>query len=621
MVTFVALPVVAGLWLTAVVEILSWLHLLGNRPAWAVCWAVTTAAGVVAVPRLHRILAGGVSPHLAPPSGWAIALVGGVLVLTFFVAVVSPPNNWDSMTYHNARVMEWWDHGDLGYWYTTIDRQLRMPPLASYFKLALLGLTGNDVLFNLVQWWFFLVSILGAFLLAARLSPGGRASSIAAVLVATLPMAILQSTSTQNDLVVAGYWLVAALFFLRAFDLSAPAPTVNFLLGSAAVGLSWLAKGTGLLFTGPVLTLALVAASRRVKRSTGTARRSWLRAAVLGALLVVLINVGQWGRNKAWFGAVTPASVEIVRPVDYLDSGIAGGFKLAASQLVRNAALQLDSLRFAGLSPGRLIQFVEHLHRWIGVTTDEPALAFQSVRFSSIRGQFLTNESTAGCTWQFLLACLTPGLACLDRRLRTRRLFWWMLALGSVSWVGLCLAVRWMPWNQRLQLPILIWFMVPAGCAVGAMRLPRWLVLAGAAFLFVAAVPCLLFNTTRPLVSWAFLPVRLRETLQPGQPYEATSILRESRWHNYFRGQAAVRPAVESVIQALPAACGPRSVVGLRVSGDMWEYALWIGARHFDRDLRFRHLPPGPVPSDICAVIRSDCAGGRIFCLDASVPR
>ena len=79
---------------------------------------------------------------------WALATVGGILLLTFLIAIISPPNTWDSMTYHNARVLEWWDHGDLSYWYTTNDRLLRMPPLASYFKLALFGLTGNDLLFN-----------------------------------------------------------------------------------------------------------------------------------------------------------------------------------------------------------------------------------------------------------------------------------------------------------------------------------------------------------------------------------------------------------------------------------------------------------------------------------------
>jgi hypothetical protein len=620
--TALAVPLVLGLLVTATAEILSALHLLGSRTAWELCWAATAVVVAIAIPRFHRRFRDdGSGPEMPGLSTSSVAIVGAILLLTLLVAVVTPPNNWDSMTYHNARVMEWWDHGELTYWYTTIDRQLRMPPLASYFKLALFGLTGSDVLFNLVQWGFFVASILAALLLAAILAPGGRASSIAAVLVATLPMAILQSTSTQNDLVVAGYWLAGAVFFIRAFDENTSAPSLEFLLGCAAVGLSWLSKGTGLVFAGPMLAVALGAALRRAGRSTGPARSKWLRTAALGAALALLVNAGPWSRNQTWFGSPMGGSIEVVRPLTYLDAGLSGGLKLVASQLIRSSALQLDSLRFVGLSSDRLIRIVERVHRWMGATTDAPALAFLSVKFSSIRSQFLTDESTAGCTWHFLLACGTSIVVCLNRRMRAQRLLLWAIGLGWVSWLGLCVSVRWMPWNQRLQLPVLMWLMVPAACTLSTAEPPRWLRNAGGAFLLFAALPALFFNTTRPLGPWALLPARLRETLQPGQPYEMTSILSTTRWHNYFRGQPPVRPAVERVIGALPEVCGRRSVVGLRIGGDSWEYALWVGARHFGRDVRFRHVAQGLRPADVCAVIQSDCGAGEAFCLEPDLAR
>jgi hypothetical protein len=616
MTTLLAATVLGGIWLTVAVELFSVFGLLGSRVAWVSFWVATTVLGLFALPRLRSRLDGGCSSPIRRPSPWVLVPLGVILALTLFVAIVSPPNNWDSMTYHNARVMEWWYHGNLSYWYTPNDRQLRMPPLASYFKLALYGLTGNDFLFNLVQWGFFVLSIVAVFPLAARLSPEGRAPPLAILLVATLPMAILQSTSTQNDLVVAGYWLVGAFFFLRAFDRSPPAPTGDFLLGCAAVGLSWLTKGTALLYTGPMLVLVLVTACRRAFRSNEALRRDWLRAAAIGAALVILVNAGHWNRNRAWFSSITAGGSEVIRPATYLDAGVVDGLKLIISQVVRNSALQLDSLRLVGLSSDRLITIVGRVHDWMGINLDEPALAFLSVRFAAIRQQYLINESTAGCTWHFLLACGVSILACLNRRIRSQQLFLGGITLGWLAWLGLCVTVKWMPWNQRLQLPILMWLMVPTACAIGTTRWPRRIVSTGAAFLLVAALPSLFFNVTRPLVSWGFLPVHFREALVPGQPYEMTSILTTSRWHNYFRGQRSVRPAVERVITALPDTCERPSVVGLRIGSDSWEYALWIGARHFGRDLRFRHLPPGPLPPDTCAVIRSDCRSGEPFCLE-----
>jgi len=165
-----------------------------------------------------------------------------------------------------------------------------------------------------------------------------------------------------------------------------------------------------------------------------------------------------------------------------------------------------------------------------------------------------------------------------------------------------------------------MWLMVPTACVIETINWRRWIIFTGAAFLLAAALPSLLFNVTRPLVPLGFLPARLREVLEPTQPYEMASIFATSRWQNYFRGQPSVRPAVERAIADLPEACKGTAVVGLWIGRDSWEYALWIGARHFGRHLRFRHLPPGPLPTDVCAVIRSDCRFGEPFCLGTAAP-
>ncbi|XGB42694.1 MAG: hypothetical protein LVS60_02285 [Nodosilinea sp. LVE1205-7] len=51
-----------------------------------------------------------------------------LLGLSLLVALVAPPNNWDSMTYHMARVMYWIQHQSVAHYPTHNLRQLDSPP-------------------------------------------------------------------------------------------------------------------------------------------------------------------------------------------------------------------------------------------------------------------------------------------------------------------------------------------------------------------------------------------------------------------------------------------------------------------------------------------------------------
>src|ERR1019366_5797763 len=327
---FFAAPVATGLWVVAWVEALSALGLAGSRVAWAVFWGETATLAVAGFAAVRKTVR---ARSVRMPRTAALAVPGAVLAATFVVALAAAPNNWDSMVYHNARVMEWWDHGSIAPWDTSNDRQLRMPPLASYFKLALLGLTGNDVLFNLVQWAFFAFSILAAAALAARLVPSGRAGTWAALLVATIPMAVLQSTSTQNDVVVAGYLLSAAFFLLRTFAADG-VPFRDLALGGAAVGLGLATKGTAYLLAVPLLGAAGGAALGRIARRRRLERRAWAAGLAAAAALVVLPNIGFWWRNVAALGSPVGVAYPVIGPSSFFARGSGRAPALAASQIL-----------------------------------------------------------------------------------------------------------------------------------------------------------------------------------------------------------------------------------------------------------------------------------------------
>ena len=98
---------------------------------------------------------------LVPTADWGIDSAGrqllvGVGLLALIsgtIAIVSPPNTWDSMTYHMSRVMHWIQNGSLLPYPTNCERQLFLNPGAEFrfaISRSFRAATGFP---NMVQWF------------------------------------------------------------------------------------------------------------------------------------------------------------------------------------------------------------------------------------------------------------------------------------------------------------------------------------------------------------------------------------------------------------------------------------------------------------------------------------
>ena len=61
-----------------------------------------------------------------------LIVIAFILVITLIVAISAPPNNYDSLTYHMARVAHWIQQGSVKYYPTAIERQNYAQPLTEY---------------------------------------------------------------------------------------------------------------------------------------------------------------------------------------------------------------------------------------------------------------------------------------------------------------------------------------------------------------------------------------------------------------------------------------------------------------------------------------------------------
>ena len=588
--------------LTAVItEGLSLFHLLGHAGIMT-CWVVVIS--VIGI-RISRGIKSGLSQHIRLPSFriWSrfqkLAFVGVLIILsaTLLCALLGAPNNYDSMTYHNARVMQWLDHGSLENYFTPIDRQIRMPPLASYFRLHLMAMLGNDSLFNSVQWIFFVVCILINSLWAWTLAAEPAALVIAGVFTATLPMAILQSSSTQNDLVVAGYLLSAGFLGTQLLQASTEDKKRKILiLFWTCIGLGFLAKGTSYVYgtvLGVFVTSILLV---HPKRPSG---KSVVTMTSIGLVIVVLLN-GPFLRRNATFNGPNAGAAVVVSTHTWATSPISLSAKRVVSQFARAAGQQYTAFNQTRQTRGFLKQGVKSFHEVLHLPINDEEIG-RDDHFQAFDANYLTHEDYAGNPIHFFLAFFLLVLVFLVPRLRKNTEVTTFFFCAFCIWAAAAIEIKFMAYNSRLLMPPLLFFAAPVAITltqfISSKRAQTWLV----AGLLVSSLPFLLFNHLKPIFTLNRLGY--------------SSMFNQTRWDNYFRSAGSLQSSIEHVISEIPKECSRTNPVGLIFTWDSWEYPFWIGAARANKDVSFRHIPADASKSGLCSVITTNCADGSAYCL------
>jgi hypothetical protein len=173
-----------------------------------------------------------------------VAMIGAV---TLFIALTTAPNDWDSQTYHLPRVEHWIQDRSLAFYPTSITRQnqfgpvaeilllqtrIQFGPVAEILLLQTRILGGSDVFYPLVQWASMVCAVAAVFRITRQLGGDEPQCWIAAVFLMTLPIGILESTSTENDYVFTALLACGVTLGLEA--MAEPQPALGRILAAAA---------------------------------------------------------------------------------------------------------------------------------------------------------------------------------------------------------------------------------------------------------------------------------------------------------------------------------------------------------------------------------------------------
>ena len=508
-----------------------------------------------------------------------LSIVFIIIGTVCLIAFIAPPNNWDSMTYHMTRVFFWLQHKNVDFYPTMNLRQLGSPPWSEYAITHYTLLWGGDRFANIVQFFAMLLSLFAVALIAKKLGAKRRAQVFSVFFCAAIPMAILQSSSTQNDY-AAAFWFLSSIYFLLVY-IKNPVYT-NAALFALSVGLAVLTKGTNYIFLLPcLLCFAFFALKNRM----------FFKSLCVGSILFFAVNLSFYIRNYSVFN--TPV-LAMNTSIDFQD--LSEPLSLFFLGPLKNIVLHLQPL-----FPYSFSIWIETILAYISKSL---GMSLEHANFNDMSFKVSTSnplhEDTAGNLIALLLIFAALFILFVFpqklKSLYTKKLSGREAALSSLRFYS-CLilsafllfsiSLKWQPWHSRLHLPIFAAFAPLIGIAFSVFKKRTTIILGG--LLFLSILPHLLLNTSRPLLKKPkYLPDFLENISLFAHHWPLYSIWEKDRKELYFTNRPKL--AKEYVYTAQKAKQSECSRIALLSGGDTWEYPLVLFLKDLIPDLWVQHI-------------------------------
>ena len=452
------------------------------------------------------------------------------------IALIAPPNTWDSMTYHMSRVAHWIQNKTLAHYPTHILRQLSFTPGAEFVIMNFQILSGGDRFANLVQWFSMLGSVIGVSLIAKQLGADKRGQIFSAVVCATIPMGILQGSSTQNDYVVA-FWMVCFVYYILLILKEEMNRSLLLKVG-ASLGLATLTKGTAYIYAFPFLVWFIFSGLRKFRWNL------WKPVLII-IVVALFMNLGYYTRNFNLYGHPHPK-------LNCLTDGVT--LPLFISNIVRNMGLHLGT-------PSKLVNHVMYriirlIHKILGVATNDS----RTTECGDFSINFSLHEDSTGNFVHLILIMVSVVIFFIARQKRRRRdIIYYLVALVSGFFI-LCFYIKWNPWNSRYHLPLLVLFcpfITIVFSRISNPKIPNLI----AVFLILSSFRWVFFNDSRPFI-------------ENFRASKSENIFSTSRIEQYFRNWPALKDPYTEAVQFIKSK--GYSDVGIILDGDDWEYPFFV---------------------------------------------
>lgn len=475
--------------------------------------------------------------------------LGFVLMGTFLIALLASPNNWDSMTYHLPRIMHWQQNNSIGFYDTSVTRQLYSSPGAEYLILYLQLLAGGDRLANFIQWFALLGSLFVIWNITKQLGGNYYSRVFAVLFTASIPMAILQATSTQTDL-IASFWILCSVYLILKM-IKDPNLVLATVLGLSG-GIALLTKATSLPFLLPfgfylLYKLFLLQRFKSYK----------IIIIALGVAFIVYLPF--LARNFHYYGSFTSPEKNII-------SNEKITFHVTISNFIKNLMMHTD----LGLKNNPIVSLdaTTKIHNIMGLDLNALGSNLGGVPFSIIPYQNRFDEDTA--TNPVHLVLIIVSVVILVLRYKKMSIEKKYFLLGLLSLVLFSALFRWQIWGSRLQLP----FFIIIAPAVSIILTEKIKIKYQTFFISIVAI-CFIFYTFPFVTNHGIRPLR-----------GPASILIRDRYDQYFAYNGYMKNNYIEAVKLTPECQN----IGIIIHREAFEYPLLLAIKKNNPNAKFYHI-------------------------------
>lgn len=504
--------------------------------------------------------------------------IGLSLMITLIVAWIAPPHTADSLVYHMSRVAHWAQNQSIRPYATGIRFQNTMSQAAELIILHFYVLTGSDKMANLVQWFAMAGSLIGVSLVAVKLGANRSARTFSVVFAASLPMGIVQASSTMTDYVLAFWMICVASEVLHLIKDKTIKSSSGIFLG-LAVGLAIATKPTSFSFLLPFVFLVVILLLRRL-----TVRRFFL-ISVLIVFVITTLNFAHYLRNYALYGNPLGFERTIQRHANELINA-----KVILSNTIRHASLHVGTI-WPEVNDWIYQQIVK-VHVKTGIDINDPRTTFTEFRILSPT----TNENLAGNPIHALIILVSVILtvALWSRMDPITRIFAIAVFTGFIVFSTM---FKYQIFGSRLQLPFFI-LSAPIIAIILSNIKNTWLIPLLGIVLIGTSFPWLFQISSRPIIT------KSEET-------QLDNIFSASRIDLYFPNPQSAAAYHHIADKIEDRDC---SDIGLMLSGSSSEYLWWVLFGAPGEDLKLEWIVSdsptaayGDESFEPCAVICENC--------------